>query len=66
MLAIFGLAIFFSMLTAVKLYYQALFIGDKIDNKIADGLLSSKLEAFQLLAFQMVPKTVLCVGSPLS
>jgi hypothetical protein len=45
-LEVFGPIIFSGVLTAVKFYHQTLFIGDKIDDKVADGLLSSKFEAF--------------------
>jgi len=44
-LPVFLFVIFLGVLTAVYFYNQAPFIGDKINNIIAEGLLSPKLDA---------------------
>jgi hypothetical protein len=57
---------FFGLLAAVNFDNQAFFKGDEIYDVIPDGLLSSKLDAFYVLAFQMKPESIFGVGGLLS
>jgi hypothetical protein len=57
---------FFGVLAAINFDNQASLKGDEINNVSPDGCLSSKLDAFQVFAFQMKPKAIFGVGCPLS
>ena len=54
------------MLAAVYFDNQAFFKGDEINNVIPDWFLSSKFDAVYVFAFQIKPKAIFRVGSPLS
>jgi hypothetical protein len=57
---------FVGVLAAVHFDNQAFFKGDEINNVIPEWLLSSKLDAFNVFAFQMKPKAIFGIGCPFS